>query len=138
MQKLKGSVLAISDEAGTGCQYYEMAGDDICDDLANTEICAFDLGDCCSFENDRSLCNECICNVDLNKEENFLKESCQDYSDHACVHMHDCYILKLNRIGDGNCDSKFNTIEYSFDLGDCCIESTKCFKPEDPSDTSKY
>ena len=43
------------------CPYVGVIGDDYCDDEANTEDCLYDLGDCCSVENDLTFCKECFC-----------------------------------------------------------------------------
>ena len=46
------------DLESSGCLYWGLIGDQICDDEANTEECQFDYGDCCDGQNDFSLCSE--------------------------------------------------------------------------------
>ena len=36
-------------------------GDGYCDDEVNTPECLYDSGDCCSYCDDRTLCQDCFC-----------------------------------------------------------------------------
>ena len=45
----------------------------------------------------------------LCKTEKYKESNCQDWID-------------LLHLGDGNCDINYNTEEYFFDVGDCCLE----------------
>ena len=121
----------ISDKTEIGCEHYDIVGDDICDDIANTEICSYDFGDCCSFENDRSLCVDCICNIDLNSNKTKLEKACVKNSGMILDH------LVLSLLGNGKCQLDFNNEKFDFDLGDCCIEDPKCFLPAQSDQTSK-
>ena len=49
------------DSESSGCPYWSLTGDQVCDDEANTEECHFDHGDCCDVQNDFSLCSDCFC-----------------------------------------------------------------------------
>ena len=91
------------------CQHWELAGDGYCDDEANVPDCGYDFNDCCETENDRSLCQNCTCYLSQNKTEKYKESNCQDWID-------------LLHLGDGNCDINYNTEEYFFDVGDCCLE----------------
>ena len=49
------------ESGAAGCDYWQVIGDEFCDDEANNAECNFDDGDCCDYLNDFSLCQECIC-----------------------------------------------------------------------------
>ena len=95
------------------CQFWELTNDGYCDDEANVEECNFDFGDCCEWENDFSLCQDCFCIT-----------SQINYTDCA---WHDKYINNpaLGFLGTGDCDPLLNTVEYFFDAGDCCLDTSK-------------
>ena len=40
-----------------------LIGDSVCDDIANTEVCSFDGGDCCYKDSDFGTCSNCTCYV---------------------------------------------------------------------------
>ena len=44
-----------------GCPFWHITNDGYCDDEANIEECGYDFGDCCHWENDFSLCQDCFC-----------------------------------------------------------------------------
>ena len=103
------------------CPVWSLVGDGYCDDEANIGECAHDLDDCCLYENDRSLCQNCSC-ILSNTEKQVIKE---DF----------CNLMMLPDLGNGLCDLKFNNKEFFFDIGDCCFEWTsKHFN----GDTLKY
>ena len=105
----------------SGCDYVSIVGDDICDDIANTQACAYDFGDCCSLENDRnSSCQDCFCFIDTQVQLTYLQKNCQ-VLDRGLEEL-----LILESLGDGQCHLAFNQEEYDFDLGDCCIENVQC------------
>ena len=105
-----------------GCDYIAIVGDDICDDVANTEVCAYDFGDCCSLDNDRiSSCQECYCFIDTTIQSTFLQGICQ--------FMTWKNLLILHELGDGDCHLAYNQEKYDFDLGDCCIPDAQCYTP---------
>ena len=49
------------DDSCTGNSF--LIGDLVCDDVANTEMCLFDGGDCCLQNIDTSLCLDCTCKL---------------------------------------------------------------------------
>lgn len=91
------------------CPYVGVIGDDYCDDEANTEDCLYDLGDCCSVENDLTLCKECFCYEQLDPL-------------HLCNYSN--YISDHKHLGDGDCHMTLNIPEYFFDVGDCCLNKS--------------
>ena len=102
-----------------GCEFVSIVGDDICDDVANTEVCAYDFGDCCSIENDRlSSCQECLCFIDTKVQSTFVQKYCESEQLYEPEAFHE--------LGDGNCHLAYNKEEYDFDLGDCCLDNSKC------------
>ena len=44
----------------SGCQYWHLTNDQVCDDEATKE-CYFDMDDCCDYQNDFTLCQDCFC-----------------------------------------------------------------------------
>ena len=103
------------------CQWLEFVGDNHCDDEANIENCLYDSGDCCDYKSDKSTCQDCFCYVPKSD----LKAN-RTWS----IHMFD--------LGDGECDLRWNNIENYFDVGDCCLNNTRCvfdsypdLKPQD-------
>ncbi len=46
-----------------------MLRDGVCDEPANIAKCLYDGGDCCKEHKDRTLCLECDCILDINKED---------------------------------------------------------------------
>ena len=103
------------------CNYTELLGDKKCDDLANSEACQYDLGDCCSLDHDRNTCQSCFCHLDSN--ETFIK--C-DLDNFVPWTQEKERIFPL--LGNGICDLDYNNVKYDFDLGDCCIENVQCVK----------
>ena len=100
----------------SGCQYWHLTNDQICDDEANTEGCYFDLDDCCDYQNDFTLCQDCFC-----------------YSKHSVNYtlLADCSIdqdILWNWYygGDDKCQLHLNYVENFFDAGDCCLNYTQC------------
>lgn len=122
----------IIDETEVGCEYSSIVGDDICDDIANTKICAYDFGDCCSFESDRSLCQNCTCKIELKSNNTYLEKACLESS----TKIEDHLVLAL--LGNGKCQLDFNNKNYDFDSGDCCIDDPKCFVPSIPGKQGKH
>ena len=115
-----------SEGSGSGCDYVSIIGDDICDDIANTEACAYDFGDCCAMENDRhSACQDCFCFIDTQIQSTFMEKYCSTPSSE--YGLMDTYAFL--RLGDGKCHLAYNHESYDFDLGDCCIQDVKCFVP---------
>ena len=112
---------SVNGTESSGCDYVSIVGDDICDDIANTQACAYDFGDCCSLENDRnSSCQDCFCFIDTQVQLTYLQKNCQ-VLDRGLEEL-----LILESLGDGQCHLAFNQEEYDFDLGDCCIENVQC------------
>ena len=110
----------------SGCDYVSIIGDDICDDIANTEACAYDFGDCCAMENDRhSACQDCFCFIDTQIQSTFMEKYCSTPSSE--YGLMDTYAFQ--QLGDGKCHLAYNQESYDFDLGDCCIQDVKCFVP---------
>ena len=53
-----------------------LIGDSVCDDIANTEVCSFDGGDCCYKDSDFGTCSNCTCYVqviEIQEEESQIK-----------------------------------------------------------------
>ena len=100
-----------------GCPYMSILGDGYCDDEANIAECLYDSGDCCYYENDRTLCQDCFCYVDQKKRE--------DMAEGLCNHPANS-IVKYD-MGNGYCDLPYNRPEYNFDAGDCCLGHTWCY-----------
>ena len=53
-----------------------LIGDSVCDDIANTEVCSFDGGDCCYKDSDFGTCSNCTCYVhviEVQEEESQIK-----------------------------------------------------------------
>ena len=102
-----------------------LLGDGYCDDQANTEQCFYDFGDCCDYtdyQTSRSLCTECFCYADnlqipsLASKLSQLVSQCEDI------------IIEVSQwvgLGDGQCDSGMNNIDFFFDAGDCCYDSNE-------------
>ena len=105
----------------TFCPYLDLVGDGYCDDEVNTPECLYDSGDCCSYDNDRTLCQDCFCYDDATTNQNYSQWLCEEN------------ILLEYILGDGICDVSYNHREYYFDIGDCCLEDVECyFNPFDP------
>ena len=88
-------------------------GDGFCDDEANTEVCLYDLGDCCDYTDyltSRSLCTQCFCQADIP----------------TLTSQVDCWTLQIKGnwswLGNGECNSELNNVDNWFDAGDCCYE----------------
>ena len=96
-------------EDSTDCPFWEIAGDDVCDDEANIPECGYDFKDCCKMKSDRSLCEVCDCMV--------LPFEMKAYTDKICENA---WFGTWN-LGDGFCDLNYNKPEHYFDLGDCCL-----------------
>ena len=113
-------------EAGNSsiCPYLTLMGDEYCDDEANTPECLYDSGDCCSYDNDRTLCEDCFCYDDATTN--------QDYSQWLCNEEQNSLVGYM--LGDGKCNLKYNYREYYFDIGDCCFEDTECLVDSFPVD----
>ena len=102
----------------SGCAYLNIRGDQICDDEANTEICQFDLGDCCDVQNDFTLCSDCFC-YSAGHLNNSVIQDCPSKYWGLELHME-------TFIGDGKCQLELNNVEHFFDAGDCCLEDLEC------------
>lgn len=116
------------------CFFASYVGNGVCDDLANTEACSYDggncflkaikmiffffsfaffflLGDCCSidpkaYEN----CKVCQCLYDPRE----LMSSAQTFPQHKCSYQ------SSPALGDGFCHDELNNPACNFDNGDCC------------------
>lgn len=102
-------------------------GDGACDPDApyNIEACDFDGGDCCKGTCKKDSAFSCTV-----KEGDELAEYgpfgfyCVDPSrKEAVINSRLCITDEKYRIGDGKCDSMFNTQECNYDGGDCCEDS---------------
>ena len=83
-------------------QHYRL-GDGACDDECNYGDCAYDGGDCCKPDADKTYCTECQCKTDT---------ICPP----VCIEMK----------GDGTCDDYCNTLNCEYDGGDCCGDNVQC------------
>merc|ERR1711997_256971 len=50
-----------SQDRQSGCRVQSWKGDGFCDDINNVASCAFDGGDCCGSNVDRTYCSVCAC-----------------------------------------------------------------------------
>ena len=69
--KISGEYQNQTQNEAEGCNFVTIVGDDICDDVANTEVCAYDFSDCCNLANDRSTCQDCYCYIDITVQTTF-------------------------------------------------------------------
>ena len=95
-----------------GCPFWDITNDGYCDDEANIEECNYDYGDCCYWENDFSLCQDCYCKT---PPLNYTEEFCDNFR---------ALFGYSSLIGNGNCDRLLNNQEYAFDAGDCCNDQS--------------
>ena len=95
-----------------GCPFWDITNDGYCDDEANIEECNYDFGDCCHWENDFSLCQDCFCKT---PPLNYTEEFCDNFR---------ALFGYSSLIGNGNCDRLLNNQEYAFDAGDCCYDQS--------------
>ena len=102
-------------DENTSCsnEMVTVLGDGFCDDEANTEVCLYDLGDCCDYTDyltSRSLCTQCFCQADIP----------------TLTSQVDCWTLQIQGnwswLGNGECNSELNNVDNWFDAGDCCYE----------------
>ena len=112
-------------EGMKGCCLPEVAylGDGACDPDApyNTPECNFDGGDCCRE----------TCNFDTNY--GCANEASQGYGPfgYFCLNPdldeyidpEECTVEDRTRLGDGRCDTDYNTLGCNWDGGDCCEET---------------
>ena len=78
--------------------------------------CHYDYGDCCYYENDRSLCEECFCFADPKQMKDIHEGLCYDPGN----------LIVKYELGNGWCDIGYNRPEFNFDVGDCCLENAHC------------
>ena len=96
------------------CPVWELVGDGVCDYEANNPECGYDFKDCCSLENDRSLCPNCTCILSEDSIESYKVKDCLKF-------------LQFNMyIGNGFCHPHFNSANFFFDAGDCCLDDPVC------------
>ena len=108
----------VDETNSTTCPFLILVGDGYCDDEANTPGCLYDSGDCCSYEHDRTLCQDCFCYDNATINQNYSKSLCSRDD------------IMGYTMGDGVCDVLHNHREYYFDVGDCCLEDNECvFNP---------
>ena len=108
-------------KSNDSCPFWEIIGDNYCDDEANILECGYDFNDCCKFDRDISLCTDCLCYIPEDKKillEKQFEDKC--FAGYAYVIEWETYF------GDGNCDLGFNNKEHFFDIGDCCKENPTC------------
>ena len=109
-------------KSDSGCAYWHVTNDQICDDEANIEECQFDLGDCCDYQNDFSLCEDCFCHT----KTSIVNESIQN-----CKVDQKQWFNWYGYLGDGICQVDLNNPQNFFDAGDCCLNFTQCDRPVD-------
>ena len=107
----------VDETNSTTCPFLILVGDGYCDDEANTPECLYDSGDCCSYGNDRTLCQDCFCYDDAVTNQNYSELLCS---------QEETFLLEYI-LGDGRCDVLYNHREYYFDIGDCCLENVECY-----------
>lgn len=101
----------------SGCQFWHLTNDQVCDDEANTEECNFDFGDCCDYQNDFTSCQECFCYSKHLINYTLIQDCSMDQDQYW-----DWFIF----LGDGTCQLQMNNLENFFDVGDCCLNYTQC------------
>ena len=108
-------------KSNDSCPFWEILGDNYCDDEANILECGYDLDDCCKGDRDISLCTDCLCYIPEDKKillEKQFEDKC--YARYANAIEWETYL------GDGNCDLGLNNKDHFFDIGDCCQENPMC------------
>ena len=108
-----------------GRDFYEFAGDGICNGFLNNEKCGYDLGDCDTFSvrypgcfaNYTVFLGDGIC-----QGASYNTEGCNyDFGD--CVDFNsnypDCDALLPYLVGNEECDIEYNVTECDYDGGDC-------------------
>ena len=103
---------------------FDMIGDGFCDDFLNNDVCWFDLGDCCSWdENSLAYCNKCLCHVSTATIPSISIMTTPVLSQNP--ELNSCgalgYIDEI-ALGDGYCDDILNHEDCIFDSGDCCLD----------------
>lgn len=96
------------------CFYKDRLGNGVCDDLANTQECNFDGGDCCLFDEAAfQACNDCQCKYDPVE----IMTGARLFPSDPCILKHS------GAFQDGFCHDELNTAECQFDGGDCCLDT---------------
>ena len=119
--------------ANYSCPVWDLVGDNYCDDEANTLECGYDFNDCCKGLSDRSFCTDCFCYIPEDRKillEKQFKMVCMWDEEGAKIwDKNNGYGYGhgwSKFFGNGVCDLGFNTEEYYFDIGDCCLENAQC------------
>ena len=112
---MENEVLILSEnKTEADCPFWHLTNDGYCDDEANIEQCNYDFGDCCTYENDFSTCQDCFCTT-------LTIEASQN-----CDSVVNLWDQMVSPLGDGKCDLNLNNVDYFFDYGDCCLEDPIC------------
>ena len=107
-----------------------------CDDVANTEICNWDGGDCCGPNRVIDYCTECQCHetttptptttaptttaaAAITTAATTITTGPCDYDGGDCC-------PNPNIVGDAICHDKTNNLECNYDGGDCCGPAVSC------------
>ena len=119
--------------ANYSCPVWDLVGDNYCDDEANNLECGYDFNDCCKGLSDRSFCTDCFCYIPEDRKillEKQFKMVCMWDEEGAKIwDKNNGYGYGhgwSKFFGNGVCDLGFNTEEYYFDIGDCCLENAQC------------
>ena len=107
-------------ESVSGCPFWHLTNDKVCDDEANIEECQFDQGDCCEYQSDFSTCQDCFCHTKAST----VNESIQN-----CALDTNKWLYWFQFLGNGICQLDLNNAQNFFDAGDCCLNSTQCDWP---------
>ena len=110
----KGEINTSENKTELGCPFWHIFNDGYCDDEANIEECFYDFGDCCHWENDFSLCQDCFCKTPPINYTNI--NYCEKLSEIGISHWD---------LGNGRCNRLLNTQEFFFDAGDCCFDNSE-------------
>ena len=105
-------------------------GNGICEDVANTEVCGYDGGDCCDDEA-VCECQDCLCHetgqIECKKTCHYSSHNSDD-TDYLSWYDDTDYWSWYGgpSIENGICEDGPNTEECSFDGGDCCDPDSSC------------
>ena len=112
---------AQDEQSNTSCQFWQIIGDNYCDDEANVLQCRYDSYDCCNMDSDRSLCTDCFCYIP--EDEKIVLEDQFKNKNEPFEPPYSNPSVACSFLGDGLCDLPFNNKENYFDVGDCCQEN---------------
>ena len=108
------------------CLETDDIADGYCDDIANTEICNWDGGDCCGPNSNLTYCTECQCQNTTTPTSEAPPTTATPTTAQASTYTSGTTIAttagECNNLwsGDNTCDDINNNMECGYDGGDCC------------------